>query len=96
VVDAHNFKRVEKGKVGLLRLYDLTNRAMAFAVQTDKMGFDTDDGFEIVGKWDRCIGASDLALSPQHPGGRSATKIIDFLMRRKLSKLGDLCSRLED
>ncbi len=94
-VDPRDFKRLPKGKPGLLRLYDLTNRAMAFPVQTDKMGFETEGGFEVVGKWDKHIGAAGIDRSPQHPGGRAATKVMDFFMRRKLSKLGGIYSLLK-
>ena len=94
-VDTFDFKRLPKGKVGLLRLYDLTNRAMAFAVQTDKLGFETEDGFEVAGKWNKSIGAADIDRSPRHPGGETVTKMMDFFMRRKFSKLGKICSRLK-
>jgi hypothetical protein len=95
VVDTRNFFSVPKGNLGLLRLYDLTNRAMAFAVQTDKMGVETEHGFEVVGKWDRHAGAADIDRSPQHPGGKAATKVMDFFMRRKLAKLGEMYSGLK-
>ncbi len=94
-VDPRDFKRAPKGKPGLLRLYDLTNRAMAFAVQTDKIGFETEDGFEVAGKWNKSIGTADIDRSPQHPGGGTVTKLMDFFMRRKFSKLGGICSRLK-
>lgn len=89
-VDTMNFMRLPKGKTGLLRLYDLSNRAMAFSVQTDKMGFETEDGFEVVGIWNKNIDAADIDHSPRHPGGKAVTKVMDFFMRRKLSKIGKI------
>lgn len=94
-VDTREFKRLPKGEVGLLRHYDLTNRLMAFAVQTDNLGFETEDGFEIIGKWNKNMGKIDIDHSVCHPGGRVATKIIDYVMRRKLSKIGKIYARLE-
>ncbi|MFZ5640789.1 MAG: hypothetical protein ACOY4Q_08860 [Bacillota bacterium] len=43
-------QRMPKGEVGLLRHYDLTNRATVIAVQTDNLGYETDEGFEIIGR----------------------------------------------
>lgn len=94
-VDPRDFKRLPKGKVGLLRLYDLANRAMSFSVLTDKMGFETENGFEVIGKWDKNFGMADIDYSPPHPGGRAATKVMDFFMRRKLSGIGKIYSRLQ-
>ncbi len=94
-VDPSDFKRLPKGKTGLLRLYDLTNRAMAFSVQTDNLGFETENGFEVIGKWDKNFGMADIDHSPPHPGGKAVTDIMDFFMRRKLSKLGEIYSHLK-
>ncbi|MBW2605839.1 MAG: acyl-protein synthetase [Deltaproteobacteria bacterium] len=95
VVDTRKFKRVPKGEIGLLRHYDLTNRVTAVAVQTDNLGFETEDGFEIIGKWNKDIGKIDIDYSVCHPGGRLATQMIDYVMRRKLSKLGKSYARLK-
>lgn len=43
-------QRMPKGEIGLLRHYDLTNRATVIAVQTDNLGYETEDGFEIIGR----------------------------------------------
>lgn len=43
-------KRMPLGEIGLLRHYDLTNRATVIAVQTDNLGYETDGGFEIIGR----------------------------------------------
>lgn len=94
-VDTRKFKRLPKGEIGLLRHYDLTNRLAGFAVQTDNLGFETEDGFEVIGKWNKDIGKIDIDYSVCHPGGRVATKVIDYVMRRKLSKVGRIYSRLK-
>lgn len=94
-VDTREFKRLPKSEIGLLRHYDLTNRVTAFAVQTDNLGFETEDGFEIIGKWNKNIGKIDIDHSVCHPGGRLATKMIDYMMRRKLSMVGRIYSRLK-
>jgi len=95
VVDTRKFKRLPKGEIGLLRHYDLTNRVTAFAVQTDNLGFETEDGFEIIGKWNKDIGKIDIDYSVCHPGGWLATQMIDYVMRRKLSKVGKIYARLK-
>jgi anaerobic magnesium-protoporphyrin IX monomethyl ester cyclase len=91
-VDTLKFLKLPKGRVGLLRHYDLINQEKSFAVQTDNLGFETEEGFEIMGKWNKNIGTTDIDHSVPHPGGRVTTKIIDFMMRRKLSKITDSCS----
>jgi anaerobic magnesium-protoporphyrin IX monomethyl ester cyclase len=94
-VDTREFRRLPKGKIGILRHYDLTNRLAGFAVQTDNLGFETEDGFEIIGKWNKKIGKTDLDHSVWHPGGKLATKITNYVMRRKLSKIGRIHSHLK-
>jgi len=85
-VDTRQFRRLPKGEIGLLRHYDLTNRLAGFAVQTD---------IEIIGKWNKKIGGIDIDHSVCHPGGKLATKITNYVMRRKLSKVGRIYSRLK-
>jgi hypothetical protein len=87
VVDTREFRRLPKGKVGLLRHYDLTNRAMVFAVQTDNLGFETEDGFEIIGRWSKELGEIRTDGPARHPGGRVMTQLMDYLTRRRLSKI---------
>ncbi|MDH4332530.1 MAG: hypothetical protein OEV89_08115 [Desulfobulbaceae bacterium] len=96
VVDPLKFKEVPKGEIGLLRHYDLSNRANAFAVQFDTLGYATADGFEIIGKWNRKIGAVDFDHGGEHPGGKLATRLTDFLMRRKFSRIGRINSAIGD
>ena len=38
------------GEIGLIKHYDLTNRATVLAVLTDNLGYQVDGGFEIVGR----------------------------------------------
>ncbi len=52
VIDPDTGQRVPKGERGLLRHYDLVNRANVLAVQTNNLGFETDEGFEIIGRVD--------------------------------------------
>lgn len=91
-VNPWDFRPSPKGEAGLLRHYDLTNRAMAFAVQTDKLGFETEEGFEVIGKWGRHIGKAAVDHAAPHPGGRLVTKLMDFVMRRKMSRVGRLAA----
>ena len=52
VVDAQTGRRLPKGEIGLLRHYDLVNRSNLLAVQTDNLGYEIEDGFEIIGRAD--------------------------------------------
>ena len=95
VVDTKEFKSLPKGEIGLLRHYDLVNRAMVFAVQTDNLGYLTDEGFEIIGRWNKELGAVGVDSSASgHPGGKIVTQLTDLLLRRGLSGVGKTYSRL--
>jgi len=50
VVGVRTGKRMPKGELGLIRHYDLTNLATVLAVQTDNIGYETENGFEILGR----------------------------------------------
>ncbi len=50
VADPETLEPAPRGSVGLLRHYDLANLGSAMAVQTDDLGVETGDGFEIVGR----------------------------------------------
>lgn len=50
VVGSKTGQRLPKGELGLIRHYDLSNRATVLAIQTDNVGYETDAGFEIVGR----------------------------------------------
>lgn len=95
VVDTSQFKRLPMGEVGLLRHYDLTNRVLAFAVQTDMLGFETEDGFRILGRWNRKVGDASIDHSTGHPGGKAVTQVLAYLMGRKMSKVGKIYSGLK-
>ena len=49
-MDKDTFQPLPNGETGLLCLYDLVNRSTALAVQTDNLGYTTEDGFEIMGR----------------------------------------------
>lgn len=86
-VDCRTFKPVPKGRMGLIRLYDLTNRGMAVSVQTDKMGYVTDGGFDVTGRWDRVLGSEALDPTPPHPGGRIVSGVMERFLRWKFSRI---------
>lgn len=50
IVGVRTGKRLPKGELGLIRHYDLTNRATVLAIQTDNIGYETELGFEILGR----------------------------------------------
>ncbi|MDI6870428.1 MAG: acyl-protein synthetase [Bacillota bacterium] len=49
-VDPETGARVPRGERGWLCHYDLTNRAGVIAVLTDNVGYEVEDGFEIIGR----------------------------------------------
>ncbi|MDH5523949.1 MAG: hypothetical protein OEY01_08140 [Desulfobulbaceae bacterium] len=94
VVDTRQFKRVAKGELGLIRHYDLSNRGTGFSFQLDILGRETDQGFEVLGKWDGELGSYEFAEHGQHPGGRLATQLTDYMIRRKFAKIKMIYSKL--
>lgn len=86
VVDPLSFQRLPKGEVGLLRLYDLSNRCMGVVTQTDKLGVEVEGGFDVLGKLDRKADTDWLDRDPPHPGGRIASKIMEFALRKRLAR----------
>ncbi len=64
VVGVRTGARMPKGEPGLIRHYDLTNRATVLGVQTDNIGYETDGGFEIIGR-----SANIPGYNVQTPGG---------------------------
>ncbi len=94
VVDVDTFTRLPPGEVGLLKHYDLVNRSMVVAVQTDNLGFETEDGFEIVGRWQKRPGKLDAEEIRGSHGGKLMNQMIDFLLKRNLKKLGRLHAKL--
>lgn len=65
VVGVRTGKRLPEGELGLIRHYDLTNRATVLAVQTDNIGYETDKGFEILGRTPNLIPGYNVTT----PGG---------------------------
>jgi hypothetical protein len=90
IVDPLTFRRVKPGETGLIRLYDLSNRGMASVVQTDKMGYETGEGFEIVGKLDKADPHGRVDMQPSHPGGKLVSRMMESAMRRKMAGIGKI------
>ncbi len=94
VVDVETFEPVEHGRPGLLKHYDLINRSMVVAVQTDNVGFAVDDGFEIIGRWKKNSHELETEAITQPHGGRIMTQLIEFLMKRSLKKVGRVYEKI--
>ncbi|MDH5523950.1 MAG: hypothetical protein OEY01_08145 [Desulfobulbaceae bacterium] len=94
VVDVDSFEVLPKGEIGLLKHYDLANRSMVMAVQTDNLGFETEDGFEIVGRWKKRPGTLEGEEIRGTHGGKIMTQMIEFLLKRNLKKLGAIYGKL--
>lgn len=90
IVHPLTFQRVGEGEIGLIRLYDLSNRGTAFVVQTDKMGCRTADGFDVVGKLDKADPTGGIDRHPPHPGGRAVSRVMEFIMRKKMARIGTM------
>jgi len=99
VVGLRTGKRIPKGELGLIRHYDLTNRATVLAVQTDNIGFETDSGFEIIGRT-----ANIPGFAVQTPGGMAKDRILGtgnhessgFTITDWIKKQGHSCSTIAD
>lgn len=94
VVSPDTLEPVPNGTPGLLRHYDLTNRAMVLAVQTDNVGVAIDSGFEILGRWCKEKGGYVITYSGGHPAGRFFTNITDYLMTRKIASIGKYYNKI--
>lgn len=94
VVDINTFQRLPAGETGLLRHYDLVNRSMVIAVQTDNLGFETESGFEIVGRWKKQQGKMDCEEIRGSHGGRFITQMVQFLLKRNLKKIGSVYRKI--
>lgn len=66
VVGLRTGQPLPPGEIGLIRHYDLTNRATVLAVQTDNLGYLTGNGFEIIGRAEQVTSVKDLALGLGH------------------------------
>ncbi|NDY41890.1 acyl-protein synthetase [Dissulfurirhabdus thermomarina] len=94
IIDPETLEPVAPGEAGLLCHYDLTNRAQMFAVQTDNVGLAVEDGFEILGRWRKRDGRVYLDRTFRHPGGPVVNKLTEFLLRRRLDRIGRVHARL--
>ncbi len=90
VVGIDTFGRLPRGETGLLQHYDLVNRSMVIAVQTDNLGFEVENGFEIVGRWKKQQGKMDCEEIRGGHGGKFLTELVQFLLKRSLKKVGSL------
>src|SRR5512133_2054903 len=93
IVDPLTFRRVKPGEAGLIRLHDLSNRGMAAVVQTDKMGFEVDGGFEVIGKLDKSDPLGRVDKQPSHPGGKLVSRLMETAMRRKMAGIGGIAGK---
>jgi len=93
IVDPLTFRRVNRGATGLIRLYDLSNPGMAAVVQTDKMGYETADGFEVTGKLNKTDPQGGIDMKPSHPGGRLVSRLMESAMRRKMAGVGNIAAK---
>ena len=50
VIDPVTGKEAKKGKIGILRHFDLANRGSVIAIQTEDLGRATGDGFQLIGR----------------------------------------------
>ncbi|MDH5297939.1 MAG: hypothetical protein OEV91_02875, partial [Desulfobulbaceae bacterium] len=94
VVDVDGFEPLPTGEIGLLRHYDLVNRSMVVAVQTDNLGVETEEGFEIVGRWIKKAGQLDAEEIRGAHGGKIMNQMIDLLLKKNLKKLGRIHAKL--
>lgn len=91
VVDPNSGLRLPKGKTGLLRHYDLANRANVICVQNNNLGYEVEDGFEITGRADAQGKAASTALNSMI-GGQTCSTIADGMLSENLS----VCSTIAD
>lgn len=94
VVGIDTFERLPRGETGLLQHLDLVNRSMVIAVQTDNLGFETENGFEIVGRWKKQQGKMDCEEIRGSHGGKFITQLVEFLLKRNLKKIGNVYQKV--
>ncbi len=87
-VDTRTFERLPLGEIGLLRHYDLANRAMVIGVQTSNLGYETEKGFEILGR--AGVKHGEIQTTPidrmvghmaEHRMGRIMDRVMSILIR---------------
>lgn len=94
VVNINTLEPVPAGEVGLLKHYDLVNRSMVLAVQTDNLGYEVKDGIEIVGRWKKKAGTLEAEEIRGSHGGNIITQLVDMLLRRNLKKIGGVYRKI--
>lgn len=75
VVGMRTGKPLPAGEIGLIRHIDVTNRATVVAIQTENLGYLTDEGFEIIGRADPVTSVKDIA-SVAGRAAMSASQIV--------------------
>lgn len=94
-IETHAHSRpLPEGEIGLLRHYDLANLPTVIAVQTDNLGYNTGDGFEIIGRAKVVDGKVSMVPSDKPVGPMGDKKIFSFLdaymkfsIKRQISKI---------
>ncbi|MHB8172455.1 MAG: LuxE/PaaK family acyltransferase [Thermincolia bacterium] len=89
-IDPVNGERLPKGEIGLLCHYDLVNRANIFAVSTGNLGYETEDGFEIVGRSD--AKEKGMSSSETDMAGERCSTVADDMMAGQAT----ICSTVAD
>ncbi|GAW29959.1 hypothetical protein [Carboxydocella sp. ULO1] len=94
VVGMRTGQPLPPGEIGLIRHFDLTNRATVLAVQTDNLGYLTAEGFEIIGRAEQVTSVKDIALGLGHRCSTVVDRILahshacSTVMDRILKKAG--------
>lgn len=94
VVNINTLEPVPAGEVGLLKHYDLVNRSMVLAVQTDNLGYEVEDGLEIVGRWKKKVSTLEAEEIRGSHGGKIITQLVNMLLRRNLKKIGGVYRKI--
>lgn len=68
---------------------------MVMAVQTDNLGFEVAEGFEIIGRWKKKKGKLEAEEIKGAHGGKVITQMVNFLLKRNLRKIGDVYSKIK-
>lgn len=91
VVDPRTGRRLPKGEVGLIRHYDLVNRANLLVVQTNNLGYEIEDGFEIIGRADARDKGTTTFLNRMISGLETCSTVADGMLAE-----GQSCSTVAD
>lgn len=94
MVNVTTLEPVPAGEVGLLRHYDLVNRSMVLAVQTDNLSCEVEGEFEIVGRWKKKAGTLEAEEIKVGHGGKIMTQLVNMLLKRNLKKIGKIYRKI--